>query len=252
MKLAIGIILLLVALWFSHGTTRMWPPGRYRPTMLWPSTKADILRGVLLVGVTCGAGVALIRGASWWWLLIAGIAVVVWAIIEGVLRRRRAEDEALGERTQEIGEDDIQREEQRQELLRFLTECTPLNMQQQEIADQIANAGSGLPRDQYERNRIVSERLQTLGSSELDLLSRLETLSPPDSCVGVVDKWMRASQLRLKSYPLLQQQARTDDRRIAKGAVDRFTQVDQLHRAAEKELRQLCEEHNIQIAFFER
>jgi len=92
MKLAIGIILLLVALWFLYGTIRMWPPGRYRPRMLWPSTRADIVRGVFLVVATCGTGVALIRGASWWWLLVAGIAIVVWAMIEGVLRKRRLEE----------------------------------------------------------------------------------------------------------------------------------------------------------------
>ena len=71
MKLAIGIILLLVALWFLYGTIRMWPPGTHRARMLWPSTRADIVRGVFLVVATCGTGVALIRGASWWWLLIA-------------------------------------------------------------------------------------------------------------------------------------------------------------------------------------
>jgi len=92
MKLAIGIILLLVASWFLYGTIRMWPPGRYRPRMLWPSTRADIVRGVFLTVATCGTGVTLIRGASWLWLLVTGIAVMVWAMIEGVLRRRRLEE----------------------------------------------------------------------------------------------------------------------------------------------------------------
>jgi hypothetical protein len=94
MKLAIGIILLLVASWFLYGTIRMWPPGRYRPRMLWPSTRADILRGVLLIVATCGTGVALIRGASWWWLLVAGIAIIAGSMIEGVLQRRRSETQA--------------------------------------------------------------------------------------------------------------------------------------------------------------
>jgi len=89
MKLAIGIILLLVALWFLYGTIRMWPPGRYRSRMLWPSTRADIVRGVFLVVATCATGAALIRGASWWWLLVAGIAVVVWVVIEPVIRKQR-------------------------------------------------------------------------------------------------------------------------------------------------------------------
>jgi len=99
MKLAIGIILLLVALWFLYGTIRMWPPGRRRPRMLWPSTKADIVRGVFLVAATCGAGVALMRGASWWWLLVAMTAIVAWALIEPKIRRRR-----LGENRKFTGE----------------------------------------------------------------------------------------------------------------------------------------------------
>jgi len=115
MKLAIGIILLLAALWFLYGTIRMWPPGRYRLRMLWPSTRTDIVRGVFLVVATCWTGVALIRGASWWWLLVAGIAIVVWAMIEGVLRRRRLEEEVFGERSQEIQKGPVEHDEERQD-----------------------------------------------------------------------------------------------------------------------------------------
>ena len=103
MKLAIGIILLLVALWFLYGTIRMWPLGRYRPRMLWPSTRADIVRGVFLVVANCVTGVALIRGASWWWLLVAVLAIVAWALIEGVVRRRRLEEAVLIEAKGDIG-----------------------------------------------------------------------------------------------------------------------------------------------------
>ena len=92
MKLAIGIILLLVALWFLYGTIRMWPPGTQRRMMLWPSTRADIVRGVFLVVANCWTGVALIREGSWWWLLVVGLAVFVWAVFEGMLRRRRLEE----------------------------------------------------------------------------------------------------------------------------------------------------------------
>ncbi|MFO7773527.1 MAG: hypothetical protein R6V59_06295 [Dehalococcoidia bacterium] len=98
MKLAIGIILLLVALWFLYGTIRMWPPGRYGPRMLWPSTRGDIVRGVFLVVANCVTGVALIRGASWWWLLIAIISVVAWALVEPMVRKRRRLEEILEER----------------------------------------------------------------------------------------------------------------------------------------------------------
>jgi len=81
----------------------MWPPGRYRPRMFWPSTKADIVRGVFLVVANCGTGVALIRGASWWWLLVAVISIVLWALIEPVLRRRQLEGTALTEAKEDIG-----------------------------------------------------------------------------------------------------------------------------------------------------
>lgn len=246
MKLAIGIILLLVALWFLYGTIRMWPPGSRHPRMLWPSTRADIVRGVFLVVATCGTGIALVRGASWWWLLVAGIAVVVWAMAEGRLRRGRLE-EVISKRTPEVEEGYIEHDEERQEMLAFLASVTPLNALQQEIADNIANAGERLPRDHHSRSQIASERLEALARNELDLLNRLNELSPPDSCIGIVDKWIRASRLRLRCYPLMQQSLRRDDKRIAEDLLGCSTEVDKLHRAAEKELGQLCKERNIQM-----
>lgn len=74
----------------------MWPPGSYRPRMLWPSTRADIVRGAFLVAANCVTGIALIRGASWWWLLVAVIAIVAWALIEPVLQRRRLKENMRG------------------------------------------------------------------------------------------------------------------------------------------------------------
>lgn len=247
MKLAIGIILLLVALWFLYGTIRMWPPGRQHPRMLWPSTRADIVRGVLLVVAACGTGVALIRGSSWWWLLVVVIAVVVGAMIEGVVRRRRLVDEISRVRTQQTSTGSIEHDEERQEILAFLTSVRPLNMLQQEIADNIAKGGKGLPRDDHNKSKIVSERLETLTNSELDLLNRLNDLSPPNSCIVVVDRWIKACQLRLRCYPLMQQSFRTHDKEIAEQLLGYSTEVDKLHRAAETELSQLCAEHNIQM-----
>lgn len=91
MKLAIGIILLIKASWFLYETIRIWRPGSRRRMMLWPSTRADpstravIVRGVFLVVASCWTGVALIRGASWWWLLVVGLAVLVWVTFEGLI-----------------------------------------------------------------------------------------------------------------------------------------------------------------------
>jgi hypothetical protein len=251
MKVAIGIILLLVALWSLYGTIRMWPPGRDRPGMLWPSTRADIVRGVFLVIAACGTGVALIRGASWWWLLVAGIAVVVWVMAEHRLRRGWLE-ETIFSRTSEVQEDSVEHDEERQEILVFLASVKPLNMLQQEIAGNIAKGRERLPRDEHKRRQIVSERLETLTNSELDLLNRLNDLSPPNSCIGAVDKWIEASQLRLRCYPLMQQSLTADDKEIAEQLLGYTTEVDELHRAAEKELSQLCADYNIQMTILKR
>lgn len=70
----------------------MCPAGTRRGRMLWPSTRGDIVRGVFLVVATCGTGVALMRGDSWWWLLVAGIGIFVWATVEGRVRRRRLQE----------------------------------------------------------------------------------------------------------------------------------------------------------------
>lgn len=87
MKLAIGIILIVVALYFLVGTVRMWPPGTYRPRYLHPSTRTDIVSGLLIVAATCGSGIALISAASWWWLLMAAAAIFCWATILGMVKK---------------------------------------------------------------------------------------------------------------------------------------------------------------------
>jgi hypothetical protein len=88
MKLAIGIISLLVAFWFLGGVIRSWPPGTYRPKMLHPSTIGDLLFGVLLAVTSAATGIALILGASWWWLLVGAIVVILGAVSLGRLQER--------------------------------------------------------------------------------------------------------------------------------------------------------------------
>jgi len=83
MKLAIGILLIVVALYFLVGTVRMWPLGTYGRRYLWPSTRTDRVTGLITVAAACGTGIALICGASWWWLLVAVGAVLVWSVILG-------------------------------------------------------------------------------------------------------------------------------------------------------------------------
>jgi hypothetical protein len=88
MKLAIGIISIIAGLWFLYGTIRMWPPGDYPRLMTGPSTKTDIARGVVMFIAAFVTGIALITGASWWWLLVAVATVILWAAISALAKRQ--------------------------------------------------------------------------------------------------------------------------------------------------------------------
>ena len=79
--LVIGIISIISALFFLYRTIRLWPPGTYRGRMLHPSTGAEIVAGCLLVATTSVTGIALISGASLWWVLVGAVGILFWAII---------------------------------------------------------------------------------------------------------------------------------------------------------------------------
>ncbi len=64
MKLAIGILLVLIGLYFIGVTIRM-----VQRRLHWVS----IGLGVVAVLVPCGVGIALALGASWWSLLIGAV-----------------------------------------------------------------------------------------------------------------------------------------------------------------------------------
>ena len=75
MRIAFGIILTLVGLWFLWGTIRGRKP---RVTLGGIVTRAhtpgDILSGIFLTLTFGGTGVSLIAGMSWWWIvLVSGI-----------------------------------------------------------------------------------------------------------------------------------------------------------------------------------
>jgi len=96
MKLAIGILLVLVGLFWLGSTARGW-----RVYHAW----WDIVNGALLVASFCGVGIALILGMSWWSLLIGAVTcfvvsfifnrfIVSESIYKGVLRDSGIDDDS--------------------------------------------------------------------------------------------------------------------------------------------------------------
>ena len=83
MKLAIGIVLLIVGLWFLGGTIRGRKP---RVTFMGASrahTPGDFVTGSLVTILFVGTGMCLIFGIAWWWIfLISSIAVTaIWLML---------------------------------------------------------------------------------------------------------------------------------------------------------------------------
>ena len=83
MKLAIGILLLIVGLWFLGGTirgrkTRFTPVGASRA-----HTRGDFVTGPLLTILFVGTGMCLIFGIAWWWIfVVSSIAVTaIWLLL---------------------------------------------------------------------------------------------------------------------------------------------------------------------------
>lgn len=90
MGMVFGTLLFGIGLWFLVGQIRAWPPGTYRSTYLHPSKPGDFVMAFLAITTAWGTGIALILGATWWWLfLISGIGVIILlAIIVGRARYR--------------------------------------------------------------------------------------------------------------------------------------------------------------------
>jgi len=81
MALVLGIISIIVALFFLYRTVRLWPPGVYRSYMTRPSTVVEIIAGLILTAATSGAGVILVSGSSWVWIFLVVAGGLVWALI---------------------------------------------------------------------------------------------------------------------------------------------------------------------------
>jgi hypothetical protein len=89
MKLAIGILLLIVGLWFLGGTIRgrrvRFTPGGASRAHTW----GDFVTGSLLTILFVGTGMCLIFGIAWWGIfLISGLAVTVtWLVLFSIYSR---------------------------------------------------------------------------------------------------------------------------------------------------------------------
>mgnify|MGYP001065133506 CR=1 FL=1 len=81
MTLVLGIISIIVALFFLYRTVRLWPPGVYRPYMTRPSTVAEVIAGLILVAAASATGVILISGGTWLWVFLVVGGGLVWALI---------------------------------------------------------------------------------------------------------------------------------------------------------------------------
>ena len=83
MKLAIGILLLIVGLWFLGGTIR----GRKPRVIFMGASRAhargDFVTGTLLTILFVGTGMCLIFGIAWWWIfVVSSIAVTaIWLLL---------------------------------------------------------------------------------------------------------------------------------------------------------------------------
>ena len=80
MNLTVGIISVLIALYFIYRTVMLWPPGRYRPRMTRPSTRSDIAAGLFVVITMLFSGIAILSGLSVVWALVGVAGGILWAL----------------------------------------------------------------------------------------------------------------------------------------------------------------------------
>ncbi len=78
MKIAVGIIIILPSLWLLYSWVRDYLPMKhdsYRHAVV------DIIFGLGLAAAICIAGIALILGGSWFWVIQAVIVTLLWMAI---------------------------------------------------------------------------------------------------------------------------------------------------------------------------
>ena len=83
MKLVIGILLLIVGLWFLWGTIRGKKPRVSFVGVSRAHYRGDYVTGSLLTILFVGTGMCLIFGIAWWWIfLVSSIAVTaIWLML---------------------------------------------------------------------------------------------------------------------------------------------------------------------------
>ena len=75
MKLAVGIIAILWSLWLLYVWVRDYLPIKYDS---YRRAVVDIIFGLSLVAAVCVAGIALISGGSWLWVIQVLIVNLLW------------------------------------------------------------------------------------------------------------------------------------------------------------------------------
>ena len=80
MNYVIGVIAVVVALYFLYRTVKLRPPGTYRSQMSRPSSRADIAAGLIVVVAMSVSGVIILTGASLVWLLVGVGGGLLWAL----------------------------------------------------------------------------------------------------------------------------------------------------------------------------
>ena len=80
MSYIVGVIAIGVAIYFLYRTIRLWPPGIYRSNMTRPSSRMDIIAGLLVVAAITASGIIILTGASLMWLLVGVTGGILWAL----------------------------------------------------------------------------------------------------------------------------------------------------------------------------
>lgn len=80
MNYVIGVIAIVVAIYFLYRTVKLWPPGIYRSQMSRPSSRADIAAGLIVVVAMLASGIIILTGASLVWLLVGVAGGLLWAL----------------------------------------------------------------------------------------------------------------------------------------------------------------------------
>ncbi len=105
MKLAFGIIALLVGFWFLFGIFRGLRPHYSILTRHWHRAhhSGDLINGTLLVIMFCGTGVSLLVDFRLWWVFLPSctVAIMLWSRFYGKKMKRALEERLMNRQDDE-------------------------------------------------------------------------------------------------------------------------------------------------------